>query len=54
MGTATRLWDGQPGFDSQQGQEIIFFSMVPMPVRVPTQVSLQGVTGGHIPGEAGA
>jgi hypothetical protein len=42
---ATRLRAGQPGFNSQQGQEIFLFSVVSRPTLGPIQPPIQWVPG---------
>jgi hypothetical protein len=42
---AIRLWAGQPGFDSQQGQEIFPFSIAFRPALGPTQPRIRWVPG---------
>jgi hypothetical protein len=46
---ATRLQDGQPGFDSLKKQDIFLFCTVSRPVGVSTQLPLQWIIGGCAP-----
>jgi hypothetical protein len=50
VSVVTRLWAGQTGFDSQQGQGVLIFAIASRPALGPTQPPIQWVPGALLPG----